>query len=62
MQKFRLLALFAYLLGVDAVLTSTGSTVDLNGVKYWIPPYSVGSVAVPRSVDSSSQFVPMVSD
>ena len=59
MQLSMLFVLFSQLLGAGAVLTDTGSTVRLNGVNYYIPPYSVGSVAVPRSVDSSSQFVPL---
>lgn len=59
MQMLTFLTLLSQVLGAGAVLTSTGATVVLNGADYYIPPDSVGSVAVPRSVDSSSQYVPL---
>ena len=54
-----LLAFLLHLLRVDAILTNTGHAVNLNGIGYYTSPYSIGSIAVPRSVDRSVLFVPM---
>lgn len=56
---FVIFALFLQLLGVGAILTNTGTTVTLNGINYYINPYSVGSIAVPKSLDPFCQFVPL---
>lgn len=54
-----LAAFSIFITGIRAALSTTGTTVFLNDVAYYIPPAPVGSLQFPATLSAESAFVPI---